>query len=264
MAEILCGYTADRDETLIAYLYGEIEPVQRAAFEGHIATCERCRRELADLQDVRQRLQEWPTPDAEITSLPAEQLVTRSFESPRRGRVLAALREIPAWAQVAAALLFLGVSAGIANLDVRFDNHGVSVHTGWSRAVPTLTASNQPGPAGAAADAAWRADMDALERRLRAELGNQNRDAARASTVTAGGATEVDAPTLQRVRTLINESERRQQNDVALRIGGLAREFDAKLANTAGGLRAAQTNTGIEVKRQGEWLDLLTTVSMQK
>src|ERR671937_56744 len=62
MAEILCGYTADRDETLAAYLYDDIEPAQRAAFEAHIATCERCRNELADLRRVRGRLAEWTAP----------------------------------------------------------------------------------------------------------------------------------------------------------------------------------------------------------
>ena len=64
MADILCGYTADRDETLIAYVYGEIDPAQRVTFEGHIATCERCRNELADLRSVRLRLQEWEAPES--------------------------------------------------------------------------------------------------------------------------------------------------------------------------------------------------------
>src|ERR1700688_4781296 len=64
MADILCGYTADRDETLIGYLYGEIEPAQRAAFEAHTATCERCRKELADLEGVRGQLQDWSAPEA--------------------------------------------------------------------------------------------------------------------------------------------------------------------------------------------------------
>ena len=64
MADILCGYTVDRDETLIAYLYGEIEPAQRAMFDAHMATCDRCRKELAELQGVRVRLQDWTAPEA--------------------------------------------------------------------------------------------------------------------------------------------------------------------------------------------------------
>src|SRR5437773_6600562 len=123
MADILCGYTADRDEILIAYLYGEIEPGQRAAFETHVATCERCRHELADLRGVQVRLQDWNAPvpigavgfDAAAGSPP--------YPVRQNGRVAAVLREVPVWAQVAAALLFLGASAGIANLDVRYDHN---------------------------------------------------------------------------------------------------------------------------------------------
>ncbi len=63
MADILCGYTADRDETLVAYLYGEIEPAQRSAFEAHIATCDRCRHELVEMQGLRDRLQDWKVPE---------------------------------------------------------------------------------------------------------------------------------------------------------------------------------------------------------
>ena len=63
MADILCGYTADRDETLVAYLYGDIEPAQRATFDAHISTCERCRHEVADLQQVREQLQLWTAPE---------------------------------------------------------------------------------------------------------------------------------------------------------------------------------------------------------
>ena len=40
-------------------------------------------------------------------------------------------REIPAWAQAAAAVLLLGVAAGLANLDIRYDGEGLRVRTGW-------------------------------------------------------------------------------------------------------------------------------------
>src|SRR5438128_2609301 len=108
MADILCGYTADRDETLVAYLYGDIEQAQRAAFDAHIVTCERCRHELAELQSVRARLSEWTTPEllrplgVTIPSPAAAAVV-------ERGRPDRRWLAIPAWAQVAAAMLFFGV-----------------------------------------------------------------------------------------------------------------------------------------------------------
>jgi anti-sigma factor RsiW len=157
MADILCGYTADRDETLTAYLYGEIEPAQRVTFEGHIATCERCRKELADLQGVRLRLEEWAAPEMArpFVRIPAGAAIhadlptsvsTDGNDVPRARR----MRALPVWAQTAAALLLLGVSAGIANLDVHYDQSGLSIRTGWSR---TTARPVGEGPASAPAAA---------------------------------------------------------------------------------------------------------------
>ena len=74
-------------------------------------------------------------------------------------------REIPAWAEVAAALLCLGAAAGIANLDVRYDAGGLRVRTGWSGATAV---------AGGPGDAPWRAELTALEQRLRADARQPN------------------------------------------------------------------------------------------
>ena len=51
MSDLVCSYSGDRDDVLVAYLYDEIDPVVRASFDAHIATCERCREELADLSN---------------------------------------------------------------------------------------------------------------------------------------------------------------------------------------------------------------------
>src|SRR6476620_7003816 len=129
MADILCGYTADRDETLVAYLYGDIDETQRSAFEAHIATCDRCHRELQELEDVRAGLQQWTDIPASA-SLPASAFPLKSIAPAARR----SWRDIPAWAQAAAAVLILGVSAGVANLDVHYDRAGLTIRTGWSRA----------------------------------------------------------------------------------------------------------------------------------
>src|SRR5205807_4077695 len=135
-------------------------------------------------------------------------------------------RDIPAWAQVAAAFLCLGIGAGIANLNVRYDGNGLQVRTGWSTAVPPPLAANGKrgvvagGPSErAAADAApWRAELTALEQRLHAELrrpsSNGITTAANSGTIANAGSAE----TLRRVRALVEESERRQQTELALRL----------------------------------------------
>ena len=43
----------------------------------------------------------------------------------------AALGDLPLWAQVAAAMLCVGVAAGVANLEVRYEGGRLSVRTGW-------------------------------------------------------------------------------------------------------------------------------------
>src|SRR5439155_200129 len=89
-------------------------------------------------------------------------------------------RDVPVWAQVAAALLFLGVSAGIANLDVRYDHNGVTVRTGWSRvstAPPSDSVAQRAGAPGSPGTPGipgtyvpWRSELAALEQQLRAEM----------------------------------------------------------------------------------------------
>jgi hypothetical protein len=265
MADILCGYTADRDETLVAYLYDDIDEAQRAAFEAHVATCERCRHELAELQSVRGRLDEWKAPES---VRPLGVVVPPQAVAGRPG-AWRALRDIPAWAQVAAALLFLGVSAGVANLDIRYDRAGLTVHTGWSRpAVPIQTSSAGVQPAGTATPA-WRAELDALERRLRTEL---HPASAPAPAVAAHddrnlSSANADAQLLRKVRTLLDDSERRQRNELALGLAGVVQEFNAKRGTDLariGYLNTQQNATGIEVVRQQGWIDYLKTASLQK
>ena len=263
MADILCGYTADRDETLTAYLYGEIEPAQRATFDAHITTCERCRKELADLQGVRLRLQEWPAPEVarSIVRVPTSPALypdaptAVSIEGGHVPRTRARMRDLPVWAQTAAALLLLGVSAGIANLDVHYDQSGLSIRTGWARtSVRPISESPAPVPAGAptasppaasTAAAPWRADLTALERQLRTEF----RGVTPAALLVRDAA--ADAQLLRRVRALVEDSERKQQNELALRIAELAQETETKrkidLKNIDRTLRAVQNDTGVRM-----------------
>jgi hypothetical protein len=172
--------------------------------------------------------------------------------------------DVPAWAQVAAALLFVGVSAGVANLDIRYDANGLLIRTGWSR--PVSPDRGRPsGLTSTTSEAApWRADLEALERRLRTET--------RAATASAVGARDegaADAQLLRRVRTLLEDSERRQRNELALQIGEVVKEFDAKrgtdLANIRT-LRNEQAATGIAVVQTQQYVDLLrrASISMQR
>jgi hypothetical protein len=242
MADILCGYTADRDETLVGYLYGEIEPAHRAAFEAHIATCERCRREVADLEGVRGHLQDWTAPEVirpfvhdRTPSAPA------GPTEPAAG-IWTAMRDIPRWAQAAAAVLVLGASAGMANLDVRYDQGALSIHTGWSRTAAP--------PTEASAAVLRRADLDALERRLRTEFHGAAPAGSPGGLLKSDVSAAANAQLLRQVRALVQDSERRQQNDLALRIAEVVHEFDSKrgsdLVNIRRGMREIQSDAGAQ------------------
>src|SRR5918911_1726267 len=124
MTDKLCTYDRrDRDETLIAYVYDDIDASTRAEFEAHLALCERCRDDIESFRDVRATLSHWYPPEPKLHSA-GKQAVLRPAQW---------WRQIPVWAQVAAAMLVLGVSAGLANLDIRHDANGFTIRTGWSK-----------------------------------------------------------------------------------------------------------------------------------
>src|SRR3954463_10571361 len=115
MTEFSCTYGDDRDEALVAFLYdGDANEFERARFATHVPACARCQADVAALRGVRAQLAHWAPPEIHNTQL----TITKAQSAPGGPQWW---RQVPAWAQVAAALLFLGISAGIANLDVRYD-----------------------------------------------------------------------------------------------------------------------------------------------
>jgi hypothetical protein len=89
-------------------------------------------------------------------------------------------------------------------------------------------------PPATGADAPWRADLQALERQMRMEMAAARQGGAGGSgdRVTATNAMAGDPSTpgesafLRRVQTLIDQSEVRQQQNLALRAAELSRDFD--------------------------------------
>jgi anti-sigma factor RsiW len=263
MTDSFCGYQGDRDEALVAFLYDDGgDAREMRAFEAHLMTCPRCSEELAELRGVRAQLARWTPPEPAF-------VITNG--NPNSGNPQSAIRnprwwrEIPAWAQVAAALLVLGASAGIANLDVRYDANGVSVRTGWMTPSSRDTQDSAPAPSegtrsasGAAqpgtAAAPWRTDLAALERQLTGEL-----RAMKAST--ARPASPPDAEVLRRVRALVDESEKRQQRELALRVAEVFRDISAQrqadLVKIDRTLNAVENNLGVEVMKDRQKLNTL-------
>jgi hypothetical protein len=293
----MCSYTVDREATLVAYLYDEIDQQARARFDSHLAACAACRDELREMRRVRGHLASWnpPEPNFTVSSRPSFLEAVRSnaesLEAPPGGDVSASgpapvisfqaydsqqrppvvprdrpswWREIPAWAQVAAAVLILGVAAGIANLDVRYDANGLTIRTGWSKtakALPNTSTAN-------GAVGATHAELAALEQQLRTEmraLEASTRGNARGDSQPVRLA--ADADLMRRTRALVDDAEKRQQRELALRIGEVLRDVNAQrqadLMRIDRSLGLVQNNLGVEVLKQRQQVNYLMRVNQR-
>jgi len=258
MTEPVCSYTGDRDEALVMFLYddGGAQPAaERALFEAHVRACAACRDELEALRGVRASLARWAPPEPRFGG-PNQQSAIGNQPSSIGGR----LRAIPAWAQVAAALLVLGVSAAVANLDVHYDRSGLTIRTGWSA---RGTAPSGAGPVASAETAApWKADLAVLERQLRSDLRPAQVSNASAPAVASHSS---DAELLRRVRALVEESERRQKSELALRIAELMRDVNvqrqADLVKVDRALGLVENKVGVEVLKNRQQMNYFIRTS---
>jgi hypothetical protein len=261
MTESICGYSGDREEALVASLYDDGDPVLKAAFEAHLTACGLCRDELDALRGVRAQLGRWAPPEPSFAVFSSPQSAIRNPQ------LQSWWRQMPAWAQVAAAMLLLGVSAGVANLDVRYDANGLSVRTGWSKQPLAPAAAVAPGDG---TSAPWRADLTALERQLKTEFHAAQVSAANVAPVAATprAASAADADVLRRVRALLDESEKRQQRELALSVAEVLRDVNAQrqadLVKIDRSLGVVQNNLGVEVMKQRQSLNLLYRASQRQ
>jgi hypothetical protein len=259
----------DRKEWLVAYLYGECDDFERQEAEAHLSTCRTCATELEQLRAVRVGLGEWVPPDR----APGFRLMPQPVvELPMARRAW----PIPAWARAAAAVLLVAGGAALANLDVRYGSGGLTIRTGWQHARETAAAI----PAKGTTSAPWRADLAALRDQLRNEMvtvqpahgspepGPIAAGAVAASASAGGTGSVAQAPLLRQVRVLIDESERRQQRELALRLADVLRDFEtqrrADLVRIEQGMGQIEGRTGAEVAQQRQILNYLVRVSQRQ
>jgi hypothetical protein len=265
----MCTYSEKRGELLLSYLYDDISDGDRAAFESHLPACADCTRELAELGAVRAQLARWTPPEPKVLLASAPAFAARRW-----------WQDVPAWAQVAAAVFVLGTVAALANLDVHYGSDGLVVRTGL---IPpaSVDAVRPAGPARApvapdtsiqpaSAPEAWRGELAALEQRLRSEMRGSDAfgPAETGSSARPVAFTTDDSALLRRVQTLLQESERRQQRELALRIADVLRDVNAQrqadLVRIDRSIGALERNTGVEVMRQGQMLNYLVRTAQTR
>ncbi|MGH9172971.1 MAG: anti-sigma factor family protein [Vicinamibacterales bacterium] len=207
---------------LVAYLYGEMDADGRREVERHLRSCAACAHEAEGLQTVRQDLQLWLPPEPELGFT----IVQKSMAVPQPSR-WAAIRALPAWAQVAAAVLVIAAGAALANLQVRYGDAGLTVATGW---LPAPVSPPAPVRVASTPLEDWRPALTALERDLRTDLEQMRRTGATESGAirASAPATTDSAAILRRVQTMLDESEQRQRQELAVRLLQLNREVEMR------------------------------------
>lgn len=241
------------DVALMEYAYGETDSQTSAVIAAHMVTCSMCADEVQAVENTREGLRAWTPPDValgfQVTStLPAPVLrPARWWRQP-----------LPAWAHAAAAVVLFGAGMGLGAL---------------RGAAPAVTTQISPATQGTVVSAS---DLAALEARLREELARAVDAQARASVESAPVAASATStlPAVEReallrqVRGLISESERRQQQELALRTAEVVRDVDvqrrgdlARIERTFGQMEGT---TGVQVEQQRQLLNYLMRVSQRQ
>lgn len=243
-------------ETLVGYIYDELEQTERETFERHLAGCDACREEVAGLRATRAHLARWSPPEPDF-ALPRFRVDRDEGVAPR-----SLLRLSPAWGLAAAAVLLLAVASAIANLEIRYGAEGLVVRTGWSRpeaAAPVAQVSRDEAmPAAAVVSSA---QVQQLEQRVRDLETRPPQNAPTAQAVSASSSRLSDEELMRQVRGIVNQSESRQQRELALRLAQVVRDFDVQrqsdLVRVQQGLQQMQGLTDAELIRHRDALNSL-------
>jgi hypothetical protein len=228
----------DSKDLLVGYLYDELDPAGRRAFETHLSSCAECREEIGGLKTTRAQLARWTPPEPDF----AFTIVRRSAaaQPPPRFRVP------PVWGLAAAAMLVLALGAAIANVEVRYGAEGLVVRTGWNHQAAGSAAEQVSSGNARMAPAGWESQMTGLNHRL-GEL--EAAVATRPRSVDAAGQPAADDEMLRQVRELLVASETRQRRALVKVSEDLQTQRRVDLAAISQGMLRLQNASDAEVKQ---------------
>jgi hypothetical protein len=234
-----CGDSA----ALVAYLYDECAPDERALIAAHLKGCAACSSEIDSLRATRRTLAVWTPPELALGFR-----ITRENE-PRSAKVLEPRiawwrAPLPAWAQAAAAVAIFA-----AGLSVGTIRNTTPEQTATPQRASIIPANPQP-----AASSVSQSDLDRLEQRIKAEFSTL-RSSSTATPVVARGSND---DLIAQVKTLIEQSEENQRRDFTLRMVDLAGNIETQrrvdLATVRQQLGLQERSIGTELRQQREVL----------
>jgi hypothetical protein len=253
----MTAHITDDQDALLNYLYEEGDAAERLKVARHLQDCAACSVAVLEFQSVRGMLADWTPPPVKLGF--------RIVEDPKDGastqRRWIPARRLPVAAQAAAAVLLFGAGMAVSQLQVRYADGALTVAT---RPTETQTADAAPGaqPPFVPATAAKKdiiltgevakpenSELRAMEQQLKTALNGR----ADANVI------------LRSVRAMIDQSEARQQRELALRLADVVRDFDtqrrADLLQVQQNFGQLEGQTGQEVAHQRELLNYLVRTS---
>lgn len=217
-------------DRMLDLLYGEASDATRRALEVHHAACAACAEEYAALRGVRRDLASWTLPQAP------------------RARVRARTLPWPGLAAAAAVLLGLGAALGSGGAAVRHDAQG------W-----TFSLGRPQG------DLEGR--LAAQERRHQQDLQELRAQVAAASGRVAPASFD-EARFMDAVRTLVEQSERRQDDRLRQSLVALGERTDSQrrndLAMISASLSDLDSKSGLRDARTNELMGQVLLASQEK
>ncbi len=209
-------HITDNHDALLDYLYEEGDSAQRLKIAQHLQECAACSVAVLEFQSVRGMLRDWKAPAADLGFR-----IVQDSEVPAPARPVA--RGIGAWGwglQAAAAVLLFVAGMAVSQLNVRYADGALTVSTPQAARLDGVRTVAAP-----ATPVAPEIDYERLVEKLQASLASRDTS----GQAGQGAATIVDTEQLlQRVRTMIDQSEQRQQRELALRLSQVAGEVDAQ------------------------------------
>jgi len=216
-------HITDNHDALLDYLYEEGDPAERLRIARHLQECAACSVAVLEFQNVRGMLSDWTPPAADLgfrmvrdTGPALDAHVTAS----RGWRAWLPATPYRNWVQAAAAVVLFAAGMAVSQLSMHYNDGALTV-----RMMP----SAEPAVSPVTERAITTSGGDIF---LTPEATPTNvavSPMALSSTPQPTAAAPVDTEQLlQRVRAMIDQSEQRQQRELALRLSQVTSEVDTQ------------------------------------
>lgn len=205
-------HITDNHDALLDYLYEEGDPAERLKIAEHLQECAPCSIAVLEFQNIRGMLRDWTPPAAELGfrivrdagTQPGANTDDRTRSWPSWGWIPSMHQ--PRWVQAAAAVLLFAAGMAVSQIQMNYGNGQLTLSL--------RQADAQPGTPTA------RVASDIFLPAPNPVPVNVGHDVMQGQSAASMDTEQL----LQRVRAMIDQSEQRQQRELALRISQVATE----------------------------------------